>query len=152
VLPFEGRGDKKGQDLAFSLSHNIAAALARFRWFDVVAPFSFSEDLLQRKDMDYAVEGVVSRQGRLIEVNVRLLDLTRQTQPVWSERFELPVFELHRLNEMVTKRVVGSIDPVILSIESQPNRREITEQPASCSWPFRCCLVPSAESSTAPAY
>jgi adenylate cyclase len=137
VLPFEGTGEGKaagrGEDLAFSLSHDIAAGLARFRWFDVVAPVSFihsplanytGEDLLQRKELDYAVDGVVSRQGRLIRINVRLLDLTRRTQPVWSEHFELPAFELHRLNEMVTGRVVGCIDPVILFIEGQPNRRE----------------------------
>jgi TolB-like protein/Flp pilus assembly protein TadD len=137
VLPFEGKGEGKGaergEDLAFSLSHDIAAGLARFRWFDVVAPVSFiykpsvnytGEDLLQRKELDYAVDGAVSRHGRSIEVNVRLLDLTRRTQPLWSERFELQAGELHRLNEMVTGRVVGSIDPVILFIEGQPNRRE----------------------------
>jgi TolB-like protein len=137
VLPFQGTGEGKGahrgQGLALSLSHDIAGGLARFRWFDVVAPLSFvyrplvnytGEDLLQRKELDYAVDGTVSREGRLIQINVRLLDLTRRTQPVWSERFELPTFELHRLNEMVTGRVVGSIDPVILFIEGQPNRRE----------------------------
>jgi TolB-like protein/cytochrome c-type biogenesis protein CcmH/NrfG len=137
VLPFQGKGEGKGaergEDLAFSLSHDVAAGLARFRWFDVVAPVSFiykpsvnytGEHLLQRKELDYAVDGVVSRHGRLIEINVRLLDLTRRTQPVWSERFELEAGELHRLNEMVTGRVVGSIDPVILFIEGQPNRRE----------------------------
>jgi TolB-like protein len=137
VLPFQGEGQGKraerGEGLAFSLSHDIAAGLARFRWFDVVAPVSFiykplvnytGEDLLQRKELDYAVDGVVSRHGRLIEINVRLLDLTRRTRPVWSERFELEAGELHRLNEMVTGRVVGSIDPVILFIEGQPNRRE----------------------------
>jgi len=133
VLRFEGRGSETGEDLAFSLSHDIAAALARFRWFDVVAPVSFiyrplvnytGGHLLQRKEVDYAVDGVVTRQGELIEINVRLLDLTRGTQPVWSERFELQADELHRLNEMVTGRVVGSIDPVILFIEGQPNRRE----------------------------
>jgi TolB-like protein len=137
VIPFEGKGEGKGaergDDLAFSLSHDIAAALARFRWFDVVAPVSFiynrvvnysGEHLLQRKELDYAIDGVVSRHGRLIEINVRLLDLTRRTQPVWSERFELEAGELHRLNEIVTGRVVGSIDPVILFIEGQPNRRE----------------------------
>src|SRR5262249_43480264 len=73
---------------------------------------------------DYAVDGTVSRHGRFIEINVRLLDLTRRTQPVWSERFELQAGELHRLNEMVTGRVVGNIDPVILFIEGQPNRRQ----------------------------
>jgi TolB-like protein len=137
VLPFQGKGEGKGaergEELAFSLSHDIAAGLARFRWFDVVAPLSFvyrplvnhtGEDLIQRKELDYAVDGAVSRHGRLIEVSVRLLDLTRRTQPVWSDRFEFQAGELHRLNEMVTGRVVGSIDPVILFIEGQPNRRE----------------------------
>jgi TolB-like protein/Tfp pilus assembly protein PilF len=133
VLPFEGNGQgKRWKDLAFSLSHDIAAALARFRWFDVVAPVSIckpqavftSEDFLQRKDLDYAIDGVVSRRGGLIQINVRLLDLTGRTRSVWTERFELKPGELHRLNEMVTGPVVGSIDPVILFIEGQPNRRE----------------------------
>jgi TolB-like protein len=137
VLPFIGKGEGKGAeraaDLAFSLSHDIAAGLARFRWFDVVAHISAisrplanfaTEDFLQRGDVDYALEGSVSRHGALIQIHVRLLDLTRRTQPIWSERFELPTFELHRLNEMVTERVVASIDPVILFIEGQPNRRE----------------------------
>lgn len=137
VLPFVGKGEGKSaeraEDLSFSLSHDIAAGLARFRWFDVVAPVSFiykpsvnytGEDLLQRKQLDYAVDGVVSRHGRLIEINVRLLDLARRTQPVWSERFEFQAGELHRLNEMVTGRVVASIDPVIFFIEGQPNRRK----------------------------
>ena len=137
VLPFEGSGEGKsaerGEDFAFSLSHDIAAGLARFRWFDVVAPISFiyrpvdnysGEHLLQRKELDYAVDGAVSRHGKLININVRLLDLNRRTQPVWSDRFELEVGELHRLNEMVTGQVVGSIDPVSLFIEGQPNRRD----------------------------
>src|SRR5262249_24259028 len=137
VLPFDGKGGGKSaeraEDFAFSLSHDIATALTRFRWFDVIAPVSFmsgplvhfaSEDLLQRNQLDYVVDGTVTRRGRLIEIKVRLLDLTRGTQPVWSDRFELPAFELHRLNEMVTGRVVSSIDPIILFIEGQPNRRE----------------------------
>jgi TolB-like protein len=136
VLPFEGKSAKndtnRTEDLAFSLSRDIAAALARFRWFDVITPISFiygplhftSEDFLQRNQLDYAVDGVVTRRGRSIEVRVRLLDLTRRTQPVWSERFELEARELHRLNEMVTGRVVAKIDPIILFIEGQPNRRE----------------------------
>src|SRR5262249_22589146 len=65
VLPFDGKGEGKsaerGENLAFSLSHDIAAALARFRWFDVVTPISFtsrpllnftSEHLLQRNQLD----------------------------------------------------------------------------------------------------
>lgn len=134
VLPFEGNGGGKGveraQDLAFSLSHDIATALARFRWFDVVAPVSgplvhfTSEDVLRRNSLDYVVDGSVSRQGRLVEISVRLLDLTRRTEPVWSKCFKLHAHELHRLNEMVIGPVVTNIDPIILFIEGQPTRRE----------------------------
>ncbi|MBV9428803.1 MAG: hypothetical protein JO084_13865 [Bradyrhizobiaceae bacterium] len=137
VLPFEasgqGRGTERWEGLAFSLSHDVAAALARFRWFDLVAPISFNSgqpanfagtDFLHRQDLDYAVDGRIGRHGQSIAIDVRLLDLTRRAQPVWSERFELQTNELHRLNEIVTGRVVGSIDPVILFIEGQPNRRE----------------------------
>jgi TolB-like protein/DNA-binding winged helix-turn-helix (wHTH) protein len=130
VMPFQAKGTQREETLASSLSHEISAALARFRWFDVISPVQVlrrplvrftSEDLHQ---LDYAVDGVVSRHGRLLEITVRLVDLTRSTQPVWSERFELAIDELHRLNEMVTPRVVASIDPVILFIEGQPKRRE----------------------------
>jgi tetratricopeptide (TPR) repeat protein len=137
VLPFaangQGRGTERWEDLAFSVSHHIGAALARFRWFDVVTPGSFNSgppvnfagaDFLHRSDLDYAVDGSIGRHGQAIAIDIRLLDLTRPVQPVWTERFELQTSELHRLNEIVTGRVVGSIDPVILFIEGQPNRRE----------------------------
>jgi DNA-binding SARP family transcriptional activator/TolB-like protein len=133
VLPFDGNSSEREQNLAFSLSHEIAAALARFRWFDVISPISSasrslasftSEDLLQRKHLDYAVDGIVTRNGNRFQISVRLLDLTRGTQPIWSDRFQLAIGELHRLNELVVGRVVGSIDPVILFIEGQPKRRE----------------------------
>lgn len=137
VFPFQaigqGRRTERWEDLAFSVSQDIAAALARFRWFDVVTPVSFnsgplvnfaSAALVHRNNIDYAVDGRVGRRGQLIVIDVRLLDLTGQAQPVWSERFDLQTSELHRLNEIVTGRVVGSIDPVTLFIEGQPNRRE----------------------------
>ena len=43
---------------------------------------------------------------------------------MWSDRFELGVDELHRVDEVVTAQIVGRIDPVILFIEGQPKRRE----------------------------
>src|SRR5262249_25965553 len=87
VLPFEGNGRgrkaEREENLAFSLSHDIATGLARFRWFDVVSPISFmskpsanfsTEDLLQRNLVDYVVDGAVIRRGRFRQIDVRLLD------------------------------------------------------------------------------
>ena len=133
VLPFDANDWENERDLAFSLSHDIAAALARFRWFDVITPASIrhqpvasllSNDLFPQQQLDYAIDGVIKRQGGNYQISIRLLDLTRFTRPVWSDRFELKVDELHQLNEMVTGRVVANIDPVILFIEGKPRRKE----------------------------
>jgi DNA-binding SARP family transcriptional activator len=133
VLSFDTEGCENDQHLAFSLSHEVATALARFRWFDVISPVAMiqrplatflSNDMFQRQQLDYAVDGVVTRRGSNYHVSVRLLDLTRCARPVWSDRFELAICELHRLNELATARIVGSIDPIILFIEGQPKRRD----------------------------
>jgi adenylate cyclase len=50
--------------------------------------------------------------------------LAGQAQPVWSEHFDIALSQLHRLDELVTTRIVARIDPVILHIEGQPKRRE----------------------------
>jgi DNA-binding SARP family transcriptional activator len=133
VLPFLAHHSSIEDSLAFSLSQEIAAALARFRWFDVIAPVSLvrepsaglmSEDALQRKGLDYVVEGALSGNGEQFQISVRLLDLSQYARPVWSDRFELDAGSLHRLDEMVTARIVSRIDPVILFIEGQPRRRQ----------------------------
>jgi TolB-like protein len=133
VLPFLAHNSEKEENLAFSLSQEIAAALARFRWFDVIAPMSLrpspstrfiDEHQLRRMNLDYVVDGTLSGNGKCIQISVRLMDLAEHARPVWGDCFELPVGELHRLNELVTSRIVGRIDPVILFIEGQPKRRE----------------------------
>lgn len=133
VLPFLANGSAGEESLAFSLSQEIAAALTRFRWFDVIAPVSLmrrhsasfvSENLLQRRELDYVVDGALSGNGEKFQISVRLLDLAQYARPVWSDRFELAVGQLHQLDELVTARIVAGIDPVILFIEGQPKRRE----------------------------
>jgi tetratricopeptide (TPR) repeat protein len=113
--------------LGLSLSHEIAAGLARFRWFDVISPTALRRDRStddQHAKLDYVVDGTISGSGRQLQISVRILDLGGQAQPVWSERFDIALSHLHRLNELVTTRIVGRIDPVILHIEGQPKRRE----------------------------
>jgi TolB-like protein/Tfp pilus assembly protein PilF len=119
-------------DLALSLSQEVAADLARFRWFDVVAPMAFSagqpgnlqsNDPMRRNELDYVVDGILSHDGSGHHINVRLLDLTHHAIPVWSDRFELMADESCRVHE-VTARIVAQVDPVILFIESQPKCRE----------------------------
>src|SRR5262249_27906788 len=130
VLPFLAHGaEQRKEDLAFSLSQEIAAGLARFRWFDVIAPIALQpapsvrfidEHQLRGRGIDYLVDGSISDDGKNIRISVRLMDLAEHVRPVWSESFELARDELHRIDELVTTRIVGRIDPVILFIEGQP--------------------------------
>jgi DNA-binding SARP family transcriptional activator/Tfp pilus assembly protein PilF len=133
VLPFLATRSPREEALAFSLSQEIAAALARFRWFDVIAPVSLSrnssaplvtEEMLKRKHLDYVLDGAISGSVTDLQISIRLLDITKDARPIWSDRFKLAVKSLHKLDEFVTERVVGQIDPIILFIEGQRQRRE----------------------------
>jgi DNA-binding SARP family transcriptional activator len=133
VLPFLASNAPGDEHLALCLGQEIASALARFRWFDVIAPVTLirrpsasfaNEDRLRPSELDYVLDGALSSNGDSCQISVRLLDLTRCASPVWSDRFELPSRELHRIDEMITGKVVGQIDPVILFIEGQPKRPE----------------------------
>jgi TolB-like protein/Tfp pilus assembly protein PilF len=133
VLPFLAHGsERRDEDLAFSLSQEIAAGLARFRWFDVIAPIALQpapsvrfidEHQLRERGLDYVIDGNISNDAKNIRISVRLMDLAEHVRPVWSESFELARDELHRLDELVTTRIVSRIDPVILFIEGQPKHR-----------------------------
>jgi DNA-binding SARP family transcriptional activator/cytochrome c-type biogenesis protein CcmH/NrfG len=133
VLPFLAARSPRDEGVALSLSQEIAAALARFRWFDVIAPIalkrrdgasSLNDDVLRPNELDFVLDGALTSTAEKYQISVRLLDLTQYATPVWSDRFELRVDELHRLDEVVVAPIVGRIDPVILFIEGQPKRRE----------------------------
>jgi tetratricopeptide (TPR) repeat protein len=129
VMPLRGEGSRC-ESLAFSLSQEIAAALARFRWFDVIAPVSFvpgspaATENSFHQHLDYVVEGDLSGNEEKFQISVRLLDVTEHARPVWSDRFELAADALDRVDELVTAPVVARIDPVILFIEGRQKRRE----------------------------
>lgn len=132
VMPFVAIPSAVDDNLAFSIAQEIAAALARFRWFDVVAPNAlmrgvaptFLSDVeLRRQDLDYVVDGSVSCNRGRYRISVRLLDLTTDATPVWSNKFDVPADRFDLLDDQVTAPIVAQIDPVILYIEGQPKKR-----------------------------
>src|SRR5207249_1526880 len=106
----------KEESLALSLSHEIAAGLARYRWFDVITPASLRRSLSKGGDqheyanLDYVLDGSISRRGKRLQITVRFLDLAGQTQPIWNEQINIDLGQLHRLDELVTTRIVARID------------------------------------------
>jgi len=126
VMPFLAMRPAHDENLGFSLAQEVAAALARFRWFEVVAPVALmrgpsptfmNEDILRRHDLDYVIDGSVTSSGGKYRFSVQLLNLTEDATPVWSDMFELPADRLDLIDERVTVPIVTQIDPVILHIE-----------------------------------
>lgn len=134
VLPFMGSDDPNEERLALWLSLDISTALSRFRWFDVVAPVALmrtphnllTDDVLRRNELDYVVDGALSRNGDKLQINVRLLNLTHYAKPVWSERFDLAPGP-EGVHDDVIAKIVARIDPVILFIEGKAKRRDKTD-------------------------
>ena len=131
VMRLRGEGSARCESLAFSLSQEIAAALARFRWFDVIAPvspipefFGIDDSVFPRQQLNYVVEGDLSGNDEKYQISVRLLDVADHARLVWSDRFELGADALDQVNELVVVPVVARIDPVILFIEGQQKQRE----------------------------
>jgi TolB-like protein/Flp pilus assembly protein TadD len=128
VIPFQATNEENGQ-LAFSLSQEIASALARFRWFDVVAALTpqpqtvqWDEAFLRAKGWHYAVEGNLISGAEKISISIRLLDIGQDIRPVWSDRFEFATTMMDQLHDRVVAPVVARIDPAILFIEGQQTR------------------------------
>ncbi|MCA3316527.1 MAG: hypothetical protein INF95_05700 [Roseomonas sp.] len=125
VIPFQVTGEENTQ-LAFSLSQEIASALARFRWFDVVSALTpqpqlaqWDEAFLRAKGWHYAVEGNLISGADKISISIRLMDIGHDIRPVWSDRFELATHMMDQLHDRVVAPVVARIDPAILFIEGQ---------------------------------
>ena len=124
VKPFQALAPHV-ETLAVMLNLEIAAGLARFRWFDVIAPPANREgSLLLQNHSDYIVEGNLSGNAQRVQMSVRLLDVAEQSQLVWSDRFEMPAAEIDNLNERIIGPVVARIDPVILFIEGQRRKSQ----------------------------
>src|ERR1051325_979213 len=141
VMPFTPISSKADHNLAFSLAQEVAAALARFVWFDVVAPTAlmrvpvptFLSDVeLRRRERDYVRGGEVSCSRGTYRINVRLLDLKTDATPIWTRTFDLPADRLDLIDEQVTAPIVAQIDPIILYIEGHPKKRDQDDDALGC--------------------
>jgi len=124
VLPFDNLSGDAGQDyFADGVSEDIVAALARFRWLFVVArntSFALKRKGLNARDIAemlgvrYALAGSVRRSPQRIRISAELLEVHSALQ-LWSERYDLPDGELFAVQDQIAERVVGAIEPELLS-------------------------------------
>ena len=133
VLPFQTMAGDPDQDyLADGVVEAITAALSRIRSFFVIARNSAATfkgrvvnviDIGRELGVAYALEGSVQRAGDRIRITVQLVE-TEAGAHIWAEHYDGHIGELFDLQDRITERVAGELQPSIRLAEIERSRRK----------------------------
>jgi adenylate cyclase len=135
VLPFENMsGDPEQEYFADGIVEDIITALSRTKQLFVIArnsSFTYKGRAVDIKQVGgelgvrYVLEGSVRKAGNRLRITGQLIDATTGSH-IWADRFEGGVEDLFDLQDQVTTRVVGAIEPELEQAEIERARRKPT--------------------------
>lgn len=128
VLPFTNMGgDPEQEYFSDGITEDLIAALSRIHWFFVTArnsSFSYkgtSPDIRQvARDLGvrYVLEGSVRQAGGRVRITAQLIDGATGNH-VWAERYDRELGDVFDLQDEMTEKIVGAIEPAITKTEIQ---------------------------------
>ncbi len=120
VLPFVNlAGDPEQDYLADGIAEEITMALAKIRWFFVIAgssSFSFKGRAVDVRQVGrdlgvrYVLEGSVRRAGQRLRITGQLLEAETGAH-LWADQFEGTIEDVFEFQDRITESVVGAIEP-----------------------------------------
>jgi TolB-like protein len=126
VLPFANlSGDREQEYFADGITEDIITALARARWFLVIArnsSFTFKGRAVETKQVArdlgvrYILEGSVRKFAHRVRISAQLVDAVASTH-IWAERYDLELKDIFAVQDEITERVAGAIEPELLKRE-----------------------------------
>ncbi len=135
VLPFINMsGDPEQEYLVDGIGEEITTALSRMHWLFVIArnsSFSYkgkSPDVRlvgQQLGVRYVLEGSLRISGDRIRVTGQLID-TITGAHIWNDRFDRAFDDIFELQDEVASKVVGAIEPKLVSSEIERATRKPT--------------------------
>jgi adenylate cyclase len=136
VLPFQNMSGEAEQDyFADGMVEEIITALSRVRWLFVIArnsSFTYKGRAVDVKQIGrelgvrYLLEGSIRKAGSRVRITGQLID-TATGAHLWAERFEGNLEDVFDLQDQVTARVVGAINPKLEQAEIDRARRKPPE-------------------------
>jgi len=127
VLPFTNMSGDADQDyFADGISEDIITALSRFRYLFVIArnsSFTYKNQAVDVKQVGrelgvrYVLEGSVRKAGNRVRITAQLID-AKSGHHVWAERYDRDLIDIFSLQDEITERVAGAIEPELLKIEA----------------------------------
>jgi TolB-like protein len=120
VLPFVNLSGDPGKDyFADGLTEDLITALARWRWFPVIARNSTFAYKGQSRDVRrvaselgarYVLEGSVRKSGNRLRVTAQLID-AKTGHHVWAERYDRGLVDMFDVQDEITELIAGIIAP-----------------------------------------
>ena len=133
VLPFANLSNDPDQDyFADGMVEDITTALSRFRQLFVIArnsTFVYKgrsvdvREVARELGVRYVLEGSVRRAGERVRLTAQLIDASTGGH-LWAERFDGDLADIFDLQDRITEKVVGAIEPQMRRAEIERARRK----------------------------
>ncbi len=136
VLPFSNlSGDSEQEYFADGVVEDIITALSRVRWLFVIArnsSFIYKNEFADARQVGrdlgvhYLLEGSIRKAGQRVRISAQLLDAVTGRH-IWADRFDGDLSEIFELQDRITARVVGAVEPSLRLAEIERAKRKPTE-------------------------
>jgi adenylate cyclase len=138
VLPFTNMsGDSEQEYFADGMVEDIITALSRFNQLFVIARnscFTYKgravdvRQVAKELGVRFVLEGSVRKAGNRVRITGQLIDATTGAH-LWADRFDGSLEDVFELQDKITERVVGAIEPTLRKVEIERARRKSAENP-----------------------
>ena len=135
ILPFDNMsGDKEQEYFSDGISEDIITELSRFRELHVKArnsSFAYKgqripvQEIGQKLEVSYVVEGSVRKAGNRIRVTVQMVDVESGSH-VWAERYDRDLEDIFAVQDEITKSIVSVLPNRLRNALSEQIQREST--------------------------
>jgi|HubBroStandDraft_6_1064221.scaffolds.fasta_scaffold52937_1 TolB-like protein/Tfp pilus assembly protein PilF len=136
VLAFQNMsGDPEQEYFADGMVEDIITGLSRIKWLFVIArnsSFTYKGKAVDVRQVGrelgvrYVLEGGVRKSGNHVRVTAQLLEAETGTH-LWADRFDGALEDVFNLQDQITERVVGIVEPSLRQSEIERSRRKHPE-------------------------
>ena len=136
VLPFENMsGDSEQDYFADGMVEDIVTGLSRIKWLFVIARNSSAVYKGKATDarqigrdlgVRYLLEGSVRKAGARLRITAQLVEAQTGAH-LWADKFDGALQDVFDLQDQITDRVVGIIEPSLRRSEIERSRRKRPE-------------------------
>jgi adenylate cyclase len=136
VLPFQNvSGDPEQDYFSEGMVEDIITGLSRIKWLFVIARNSSAvykgrtvdvRQVGRELGVRYLLEGCVRKSGRRLRITAQLVEAESGAH-LWADKFDGEFEDVFDLQDRITERVVGIVEPSVQKSEIERSRRKRPE-------------------------